>query len=308
MFRMPGKSYRGPLPPLTAEEQEMVGRLRAHVTGLAGDIGARSVPLFTEGLRRAERLVEQGFVKIGLTPRRQTYEVEGETVANIEASLEGATRAAEIVLVGAHYDGFSSCPAANDNATGVAGLLEIARTLAGRGHPRTVRFVAFVNEEPPYFATARMGSAVYANRARANGDNIVAMLSLETIGCYSQEKGSQKYPLPFGWFYPDQGNFIGFVADLGSRGLVRRCIASFRDHTRFPSEGVAAPGWITGIDWSDHRSFWQAGYPAIMITDTAPFRYDHYHLPTDTPDRVDYESMARVVAGIARVVEALARE
>jgi hypothetical protein len=168
--------------------------------------------------------------------------------------------------------------------------------------------VAFVNEEPPYFGTSRMGSTVYAKRACANGDNIVAMLSLETIGCYSQEKGSQKYPLPFGWFYPDRGNFIGFVANLGSRGLVRRCIASFRNHTRFPSEGVAAPGWITGIDWSDHRSFWQAGYPAIMITDTAPFRYDHYHRPTDTPDRVDYESMARVVAGIARIVEDLAHE
>jgi len=306
MFRMPGKSYRGPLPPLTAEELELVGRLRAHGTVLAGDIGPRSVPLFTEGLRKAQRYIQDAFLEIGLTPRAQTYDVDGEQVANIEASLDGLTRPEEIVLVGAHYDAFASCPGANDNASGVAGLLEIARSVRRGRLSRTIRFVAFVNEEPPWFTTARMGSMVHAKDARTRGDDIVAMLALETIGCYSDEKGSQNYPLPFGWFYPDTGNFIGFVANLGSRSLVRRCIASFRRHTRFPSEGLAAPGWITGVGWSDHRSFWEAGYPAIMITDTALFRYGHYHRPTDTADRIDYESMARVVAGIGRLVAELA--
>jgi Zn-dependent M28 family amino/carboxypeptidase len=238
----------------------------------------------------------------------QEYVVENKTVKNIEARLMGRTLPGEIVIVGAHYDSVAGSPGANDNATGVAALLEIARFLTSTQPARSVRFVAFVNEESPFFFTRDMGSRRYASWARAQGENIVAMLSLETIGYYADTKGSQRYPFVFRFFYPDVGNFVGFVGNLASRALVQQCIASFRSHTFFPSEGLAAPWWIPGISWSDHSSFWREGYPAIMVTDTAPFRYPHYHTKTDTPEQIDFDRLARVVSGLARVTLDVARE
>jgi Zn-dependent M28 family amino/carboxypeptidase len=185
-------------------------------------------------------------------------------------------------------------------------VLELARLLRRQPLARTIRFVAFANEEAPFFQTEGMGSWVYARHARGRGEQIVAMLSLETIGYYSDAKGSQQYPFPFGIFYPQVGNFIGFVGNTASRALVRRSIGSFRRHTAFPSEGTAAPGWLTGIGWSDQWAFWQEGYAAIMVTDTALFRYAQYHTPYDTPDKIDYDRTARVVVGLARVLADLA--
>jgi Zn-dependent M28 family amino/carboxypeptidase len=151
-----------------------------------------------------------------------------------------------------------------------------------------------------------MGSRVYASRLRKQEEDIVAMLSIETIGHYSDTKGSQRYPFPFGLFYPGSGNFIGIVGNLASRSLVRTCIASFRQHTVFPSEALCAPGWIAGVGWSDHWSFWREGYQAAMITDTALFRDAYYHTRGDTPEKLDYVSSARVVGGIGRLVAELA--
>ncbi len=166
--------------------------------------------------------------------------------------------------------------------------------------------MAFANEEPPYFQTPAMGSVVYARRCRERGEQVVAMLSLETIGFYSDQPGSQHYPVPFGLLYPSTGDFVGFVGNTASRALVREAIGVFRASARFPSEGVAAPGALPGVGWSDHWAFWQEGYPAVMITDTAPFRNPDYHTRRDTPERLSYAPMARVVAGLERVVEALA--
>ena len=171
---------------------------------------------------------------------------------------------------------------------------------------RTVRFVLFANEEPPFFQTADMGSLVYAKRCRQRGENIVAMLSVETIGYYSERPGSQQYPPPMGLLYPSTGDFIGFVGNVKSRHLVRELVGSFRRHAQFPSEGAALPGSMTGVSWSDQWAFWQEGYPAVMVTDTAPFRYPYYHHPADTPDRLDYERMARVVDGLRAVLVDLA--
>jgi Zn-dependent M28 family amino/carboxypeptidase len=182
----------------------------------------------------------------------------------------------------------------------------MARLLGSQRLARTVRLVAFVNEEPPFFLTGDMGSRFYARRSRERSEKIVAMFSLETIGYYSDAKGSQHYPFPFSLFYPNTANFIGFVSNISSRDLVRQSIASFRQHTAFPSQGAAAPGWMTGIGWSDHWSFWREGYPAIMVTDTALFRYAHYHTPEDTPDKIDYARTARVILGLARVIAELA--
>ena len=212
------------------------------------------------------------------------------------------------MIVGAHYDSVDGAVGADDNATGVAATLELARLLKGTRLRRTVRFVFFVNEEPPYFQTENMGSLVYARQLRRDGVPVSAMISLETIGFYSDAAGSQKYPSLLSIFYPSRGNFIGFVGNSESRDLVRRATRRFRESAQFPSEGIAAPATLPGVGWSDQWSFWQQGYPAIMITDTAIFRYPYYHTPLDTLDKVDFRKMARVVDGVRNVVAFLADE
>jgi Zn-dependent M28 family amino/carboxypeptidase len=306
MFGLPGRSFKGVPPPLTPDETIIRDSVMKHVQVLAGDIGERNVRR-PAALARAADYIEQQLAADGYHPASQSYSASGQTVRNIEAELPGTSD--ELLIVGAHYDSVTGCPGANDNGSGVAALLDLARLLSSRRMARTVRFVAFVNEEPPFFMTSEMGSVVYARRSRARGERIAGMFSLETIGYYSDEPGSQKYPGPavFQMIYPSTGNFIGFVANVASRKLMRDAGRQFRRHTKFPSEGAAAPSDIPGIGWSDHWSFWQEGYPGVMLTDTAPFRYPHYHLPTDTPDKLDYDSLARVVAGVSRMVEALAQ-
>jgi hypothetical protein len=305
MARMPSHSFVGALPPMTVEEKVLCGRLKSHVGMLAGTIGERNL-WRAHALHAAAGYIEKTLHEIGYTVAVQDYGIGDITLRNIAAELTGRVRPQEIVLLGAHYDSVRSSPGANDNASGTAALLELARLLAGQGLTRSVRFMAFVNEEPPFFFTDDMGSRRYARRARRHGEHIVAMLSLETLGCYADTKGSQQYPLFLHWLYPETGNFLAFVGSLSSRPLVRTCLASFRRHTRFPSEGIAGPGWMRGVLWSDHWSFWKEGYPAIMVTDTAFFRYAYYHTKQDTPEQVDYERLARVVAGLARVTEDLA--
>lgn len=305
MTHMPGSSHAGPLAPLSGAEAELRDRLDRHVAVLAGEIGERNLWRH-QAIEASAGYIERALRAAGYEVTSQHYTAQGKTVRNLEAALPGTSHAAEIVVIGAHYDSVAGTPGANDNASGVAALLEIARLLA-RQHPaRSVRFVAFVNEEPPFFYTEEMGSRVYARRARERGEKIVAMLALETIGYYADAKGSQHYPFPFSPFYPDTGNFVAFVGNLASRELVQACLASFRSRTAFPAEGIAAPGWMGGIHWSDHWSFWREGYPAIMVTDTALYRYAHYHAQTDTPDKIDYERLARVVAGLAEVTRDLA--
>jgi len=304
MMRMPGQSHKGAIPPVTGEESAMAGRLRGHVVKLAGEIGERNT-IHYNALQSAAEYIESRFRALGLLVHDEKYRADDKEVANIVAEIKGSAHPDEIVVIGAHYDSVEGSPGANDNASGVAAVLELARLFKDTKPQRTIRFVAFVNEEPPYFQTEEMGSLVNARQTRKQGDKVVAMLSLETIGCYSDQPKSQHYPSPFSLFYPNTGNFIAFVANPGSRDLLHRTIGAFRETTPFPSEGIAAPGFIAGIGWSDHWSFWQAGYPGLMVTDTAPFRYPHYHEPTDTPEKLDYDRMARVVTGVGRVVEKL---
>ncbi len=307
MIRMPGKSFSGEVPPPTPQEKDWAAKLQRHVTALAADIGERNV--FHPGkLEAAARYLERAFTNAGCAPRRQTFEVLKEQCHNIEVELQGGARRDEIVVIGAHYDSVSGSPGANDNGTGTASLLMLAEALARLQPTRTLRFVAFVNEEPPNFQTETMGSRVYAKRCRERGEKIIAMISLETMGYFSDEKGSQKYPPPLGMIYPTQGNFIAFVGNVSSRALVRKCIEIFRRDTPLPSEGAALPGGITGVGWSDHWSFWKEDYPAIMITDTALFRYPHYHTAEDTPDKIDYPRLARVTTGIEKIIRSLATE
>ena len=302
--RMPGRSYAGPLDPLTEHEQALSTELREHVGVLAGKIGERNL-IRVRALRAAADYLRASLAGMGYDVREQAFRVEGEEVRNLEVEVKGSARPEEIVLIGAHYDSVIGAPGANDNASGVAALVALARWAREREFARTVRFVAFVNEEPPFFQSKAMGSRVYAREAKKRGEKIVAMLSLETIGCYTDAKGSQSYPVPFSFLYPKTGNFIAFVGNVGSRDLVHRVISIFRETTKFPSEGAAAPGWIPGIGWSDQWSFWQEGYSGVMVTDTALFRYAEYHTERDLPEMLDYERMARVVAGLEHVIEVL---
>ena len=305
MIAMPGRSHRGALPPLSDKERMLSEALARHVGVLAEEIGERNVWRLSR-LALAARYIRETLTSLGYTPSRQRYEAMGIPVENLEAELLGTSKPEEIIIVGAHYDSVRGCPGANDNASGVAALLELASTLQSHSLSRTVRLVAFVNEEPPFCFTSEMGSDRYAARSQARGEKIVAMLSLETIGYYSAAKRSQRYPMPFDLLYPSTGNFIAFVGNLRSRGMVRSSIGAFRCAARFPSEGVAAPGFLPGIFWSDQWSFWRRGYRAAMVTDTAPFRYPSYHTEEDTPEKVDYDRLARVVGGLEHVVEHLA--
>jgi Zn-dependent M28 family amino/carboxypeptidase len=280
-------------------------RLRRHVQALAGEIGERHI-WRPQALRAAADYVRAQFEALGYAVAAQAYDVRGVRCENLEAAIPGSRRAGEIVLAGAHYDTVAGSPGADDNASGVAGLIEIARSLRGVLPQRTVKLVAFVNEEPPFFPFGQMGSKLYATAARARGDDIRIMLSLEMLGCYRDEPGSQAYPPFLKWFYPDRGNFIAFVSNLRSRRALAEVTDAFRAQCAFPAERLASPAFVPGVAWSDQRSFWQAGYAGVMVTDTAFYRNPHYHCATDTPERLRYPEMAQVVQGLARALAALA--
>jgi Zn-dependent M28 family amino/carboxypeptidase len=285
--------------------EAIAGRLRDRVEFLAGRIGERNV-YRPKSLRAALEYLEEVWRRQGYDPRRQTYQVDGIPCSNVEVERRGTTRADEIVLVGAHYDSVVGSPGANDNASGVAAMLEVSAYFAAMSPERTVRCVAFVNEEPPFYRGWKMGSQVYARAARKRRDDIRAMFSLETIGFYRDEPGSQGYPPLFRFFYPKQGNFVAFVSNLRSRRLLRRAVEAFRRHSDFPVERCAALSIVPGISWSDHSSFWKYGYRAVMVTDTAFYRYPYYHTAQDKPHRLHYRSLARVTAGLTSTVESLA--
>ena len=299
---MPGKnlSRSGPLSP---DEVALREELRADVQKLAGEIGERNMWHYAE-LNAAADFIEDNFSRAGLRTRRDSYDIRGRACHNIESEVPG--HRPEIILVGAHYDSVFGSPGANDNGTGVAATLALARRFASAKPKYTLRFVAFVNEEPPHFLSGDMGSLFYARRCKERGDKISAMMSLETIGYFSDAPNSQTYPSPvLGIRYPKVGNFIAFVSNIHSRTLLRRVITLFRQHATIPSEGAALPSFVPGVSWSDQWSFWQEGYRGIMVTDTAPFRYPYYHSSSDTPDKLDYDRFTLVVSGMGKVIDEL---
>lgn len=304
MVAMPGRSFTGPLAPLDDDGRALAARLRADVAAIASGERNLGHPAAYEA---AAAYIERQLADAGHAVRRQAVANPAGDARNIEVEIAGASPAAGVIVVGAHYDSVGGSAGANDNGTGVAAVLELARRFAGWRPRHTWRLVLFANEEPPFFHGDLMGSAAYARRAKAAGERIVAMFSLETLGCYSDAPGSQRYPWPFGLFYPDRGDFVAFVANFASRELLHRTLRVFRAKARFPSEGLAAPEWIPGVDWSDHWNFWRQGWPALMVTDTAPYRYPHYHTARDTPDKVDYGRLARVARGLEATFRELDR-
>jgi Zn-dependent M28 family amino/carboxypeptidase len=262
-----------------------------------------------EELQAAAQYIERELKNIGYSIGRQEFSVDGSNVRNIEALRDPRDNAPTATLVvGAHYDSYEDAPGANDNATGTAAVIELARLLKDWQPERTrLRLVLFVNEEPPYYRTPDMGSWRYAERLSEAGEHVLGMIALETIGAFSDIPNSQRYPQPFGLIFPSTANFVAFVGLPGARGFLHTVIESFRRHVAFPSIGGLAPDAVPGIGWSDHWAFHQFGFPSIMITDTAPYRYSHYHLPSDTPDKVDYDKLARITSGLKWVVRDIAQ-
>ncbi|MBI5622936.1 MAG: M20/M25/M40 family metallo-hydrolase [Elusimicrobia bacterium] len=282
---------------------QLAERLERHVRVLSHVIGERSLGEYGN-LVKAKDYVFSEFRSYGYEPSVQEYRAYGRTFQNLTAEKPGRTP--EVVLVGAHYDSVAGTPGADDNASGVAALLELARAFAGTPRERTLRFAAFSTEEPPFFRTSDMGSAQYAKLCRKRKDNIKAMVCLEAIGFYSDLKGSQTYPPLVHLFYPEAGNFAAVVGDLLSGPLVRRVAEGISGGSSMPVQKAALPRLVPGIDFSDHANFWKEGYPAVMVTDTAFYRNKNYHTAEDTYEKLDYVRMAELTRGLAASLSALA--
>jgi Zn-dependent M28 family amino/carboxypeptidase len=243
----------------------------------------------------------------GARVSEQTWVTDGDTYRNVVARL--GPDSPELVVVGAHYDVCDPLPGADDDASGVAGLLELARLLGEHPPHGAVELVAYSLEEPPHFATPDMGSAHHAAALAEAGVRVRAMLSLEMLGYFSDEPNSQHYPVgPLAWLYPVRGDFIALVGNLAQGSLTRRVKRAMRAAGTIPIESINAPAWLTGIDFSDHRSYWERGFPALMVTDTSFYRNPNYHEASDTPETLDYARLARAVSAVHQAVQALASE
>lgn len=281
-------------------EPELERELKEHVYQLAGDIGERNFQEYGS-LQEAIAYIESYWRESGFEVRYQQYDIGGQEFTNLWVEISGVSRPEEVVVVGAHYDTILGTPGADDNASAVAGLLALSGRAAKVRWERTLRFVAFANEEPPFFMSPGMGSLVYAKGCQKRGAGIEGMICLEMLGFYCERQ-----PDTLG-LLPETGDFIGLVGDPDSEDLVRRAAHAFREKVRFPVQAAApSPNLVPYAAYSDHWSFWQCGYPALMVTDTGPLRNPHYHMASDLPATLDYDKMARVVYGVEGILEKLA--
>jgi Zn-dependent M28 family amino/carboxypeptidase len=278
--------------------EDLAFRLRTHVHRLAGEIGERNPNLYAS-LEEARLYIERGLTQAGYQIQHDVYEISGRTYRNVVAERPGSEGG--VVIIGAHYDTAPGTPGADDNASGVAVLLELARLLRNFAPAPAIRWIAFTLEEPPYYRTPLMGSRIHARKCRKGAERVVCMISLEMMGYYSDLAGSQGYPLPFmSWLYPDRGNFIALAGNFRSRKLVRTIAGWISEAGEIPVVSPAFP--LPGAGLSDNWSFWKEGYPALMITDTAFFRNPHYHSGTDLPETLDYTRMAALVTALDKAI------
>ncbi len=291
----------------TPSSQRMVdpARLETHVRTLSLELGPRNESN-PQKLDLVADYIKYEFIQTNAVVSQQTYQVNGNTYRNVIA--EFGPDSEERIVVGAHYDTAGPLPGADDNASGVAGLIELAHLLARQQPPLRVELVAFTLEEPPYFRTPNMGSSVHAKSLRTQNKRVRAMLCLEMIGYFSDEPNSQHFPAAaLSAFYPSTGNYIGVVGRLSDWSLVRHIKATMRNASHLPVYSINAPSFVSGVDFSDHVNYWDAGYSALMITDTAFYRNRHYHTAQDTPEKLDYKRMAMVVEGVYAAVVELAK-
>ncbi len=278
-----------------AEQKALVERLYQHIEHLSVRIGERHLWRDTS-LDQSAEYIESVLTSLKYPVWRQTYPCYGKSVSNLIAEKPGAGEG--LVILGAHYDTVPGTPGADDNASAVAGLLELARLCQGMTYEKTLAFAAFANEEPPCFGSANMGSMVYARHLRSKGTRVVVMICLEMIG-YFTEKRIQNYPLPgMGLFYPREADYIGVVGNFRSRRYVTLVKRGIRKHSSLNARSLTGPEFFGGINLSDHSSFWRHGYQGIMVTDTSFFRNRHYHQATDSIETLDFERMGEVVRGL----------
>jgi hypothetical protein len=278
--------------------------LRSDVTALCGEYSPRSYTSSSNLNRCADR-IERRFLAAGGRPTNQYYQAGGRMFRNVSVSFGSAS--GDRVVVGAHYDTCGDTPGADDNASGVAGLLALAELLGKHAPSGPVELVAYCTEEPPFFGGTEMGSAQHAMMLRRDGVNVRVMIALEMIGFFCDEPGSQRYPLPmFRLYYPSKGNYISVVGYWGQRQLVRNIRSAMRGATDLPVYSINAPSFVPGVDLSDHRNYRKQGWPAVMVTDTAFYRNPNYHRIGDRPETLDYGRMAKVVTGVFAAVRMLA--
>lgn len=284
--------------------EQVESRVRETVFYLSEEIGERSY-LEVGKLGLAAEFIEKKFGSFGCTTEKQAVSYRKNTYYNIWTEVKGtAAPGGGIIIIGAHYDSAVGTPGADDNASGVAGMLELARLSARNPLKRTVRFVAFTLEEFPAFMTRHMGSYLYAKGLRDEGVKVHGMISLEMLGYFCSCEGCQIYPASlFSLFYPKRGDFISFVGNLSSRTFTSEVERAFREVSPFPIESLSAPAFIPGVDFSDHRNFWKFGYPAFMITDTAFYRNPNYHSPGDTAETLNYQKSAELITGLYKALK-----
>lgn len=292
----------------TAASPDLAVQLKRHVEAVAKAGHDTATPA---GLERAARYIERTLEGYGYAVTRREYKADGAAVRNIEvsvANVAGGKRPERIFIVGAHYDPARGAPGARDNGSGSAAVLELARLMRGLspGPGTELKFVFFVNAEPPCRMGQDMGSMRHAQAPHREGAPLHGALVLETTGWPPDERNSQRLPPGLEGRYPDTGNFIAFVGTRESSMLVGQALAAFRAGSDFPAQGLAAPAYVQGVTLSDHSSYNRFGYPALMITDTAFLRYPYHHTAHGLPDQLDYESMARVVRGLAHTIGSLA--
>lgn len=275
-------------------------RLRAHVKMLSETLAPRDYRRYWN-LEKTAGYISNHLARAGAVMSEQVFTVDDRDYRNVIATF-GPTTPSRII-VGAHYDGCQDTPGADDNASGVAGLIELAYLLGKADLKQQVELVAYTLEEPPFFRTGNMGSARHAYQLRQDGVTVDAMICLEMIGYFSEEKGSQQFPSTFlKMLYPETGNFIAVIGRTGDHKLIRQLKTSMRGATDLPVEALCAPEGFPGIDFSDHLNFWNHGFSAVMVTDTAFFRNHRYHTSGDTVDTLNFDSMAKVVLGVYEAV------
>jgi len=293
------------IPRLKSATNGNIQRLYAHVEQLSIVIGSRNVHEYDK-IETAKKYIVTCLRNLGYDPGLQKYIYDGKEFSNIIVTISGARNPDETVIIGAHYDTAFGTPGADDNASAVAVLLEMCRMLKEFSPGRTLKLVFFVNEEPPSFMTENMGSYVFAREAKARNENITAMICLEMVGYYGDTKGTQTFPFPLmNLIYSSTPNFIAVVGNISSRNLVALVKKSLGAGSRIPVEALTAVSFVPGVNFSDHRSFWKMGYPAVMITDTAFYRNPNYHTERDTIDTLDFNKMSDLVKGAIRVVKDL---
>ena len=286
--------------------KETTKRLHDHLEALTVTIGERSV-LTPQNLKRTAEYIETFYQDIGVSVHREPYSYRNYEVANIVSEISFGDNPAKRFILGAHYDSVAGTVGADDNASAVAVQLETARQLNALKDGQSalnlaVTFVSFALEEPPTYGTRHMGSRVYALKARKEKEQIDGMICLEMVGYTCHQPGCQSYPFPLMFFgYPKQGDYIGIVGNLSSGSLTQSLFRNFRKNPKLPVIKLTVPlgGWLLpSVRLSDHASFWDKGYKAVMITDTAFFRNRHYHTPSDTMDKLDFGFMAELVESL----------